>query len=298
MADYQIRFHGAYTKLEAPAITQYPGGRSIVFLHKYVWSALTGALAPRMVHSNLGIQEGKYITLYNFIKDLKDFEGSIWKKMETGFRELLPLGATDNPDTWGKMSQEERQKADDEAYKKREQFHKKDKNGNTMKDGNGEPIMDEEKIQRDRDTRRMEYNNMTRNLVDVVYLIVLYSSYLMLKSLAEDSDPGAAKKWANFLAKTFDRLRKQTMFAMPVIGLEEQYTLLKSPIASLRTMGEFAELFSSTMGLVIPPYENNYYSNGIHKGELKAKVKFEKIVPGLNLVPWFKEQNNPNFWVK
>ena len=63
-------------------------------------------------------------------------------------------------------------------------------------------------------------------------------------------------------------------------------------------MGEFADVFTATLSIPIPPYNNNYYTTGVHKGELKAKVKAEAIVPGLNLVKWFQEQNSPNQWIR
>ena len=282
MADYQNRFHGAYAPVEAAAVTRLPGGRSIMFLHKWPWAQLWSRLGPRWTHSNLGVNEGSYITLYNFLKDLKDFEGSIWKKFEQGFREMMPKGYTKD---WSKLKPEERVEANNKAYEQDTSF--KGKDGQT----------DWSKVERDKDTRKLELSNMRRNLFDLVYLMVATAGYIFLKSLAQDSDDGNSKRWANFLAKTFDRLRRQQLFAMPVIGLEEEYTLLKSPIASLHTMGEFAEAFAATFSLPIPPYEGNYYTTGVHKGELKAKIKWEQITPGMNLVKWYQEQQNPNYWI-
>jgi len=284
MSDYQNRFHGAYAPIERAAITKYPGGRSIMFLHKWPWAMIQNRLGGKMVHSNLGIQEGSYITLYNFVKDLSDYQGSLMEKFQQGFKDVAPKGSIGNPD-WKNMSQEERQKADDTAYETDPNF--KGEDGNT----------DWKKVERDRDRRILELSNMKRNLFDVVYLMIATGAYLLFKSLGEGTHDDTTR-WSNFLAKTFDRLRKQQLFAMPVIGLQEEYSLLKSPIASLRTMGEFAEAFSATFGLVVPPYSSNYYSTGVHKGELKAKVKWEAVTPGMNLVKWYEEQDNPNFWIK
>lgn len=293
MADYQNRFHGAYAPIERASLTKYPGGKSIMFLHKWPWAMLSNRLGGRMVHSNLGITEGSYITLYNFVKDVIKDKNGMMKAFQEGYRDMLPKGRVDikafGIEKWSKLSKEEKQeqqqKADDSAYEQDPNFKKTDGSTNWAK------------VERDRDTRRLELSNMKRNLFDVVYLMIATAAFLLFKSIAEERHD-ESRRWANFIAKSFDRLRRQQLFAMPVIGLEEEYTLLKSPIASLRIMGEFAEAFSATFGLVVPPYDANYYTNGIHKGELKAKVKWENVIPGANLVPWFQNQNNPNFFIK
>lgn len=286
MADYQNRFHGAYVrKIEPAVITKYPGGKSLMFLKMWMPASIWNTLGPRWVHSNLGIQEGTLITAMATVKSIYEFKGSIQEKFEHGWREMVPKGSIGDPD-WAKKSKAEQDATNDKAYAEDPEFQKED----------GTP--DEKKIERDRDTRNMTRQNMYRNVVTLVYMMVAYGAYQLLKSLAENTDDNNTRRWSNFLAKTFDRLRKQQMFAMPVVGLEEQYMLLKSPIASLRTMGEFAEAFSATMGIVVPPYAENYYTTGVHKGELKAKVKTMKLIPGLNLVEWYKEQTNPNMWIR
>jgi broad specificity phosphatase PhoE len=284
MADYQNRFHGAYAALEAASITKYPGGASLMFLHKWVPAMIQNRLGGAMIHSNLGFTEGSYATLAKGINDILHDQGTLSERFQRGYNSMVPKGSIGNPD-WKTMSQEEQQKADDKAYEDDPNFKKTD--GTT----------DWKKVERDRDRRKVEFSNMKRNIFDIVYLMIATAGFLYLKSLAEDSKDDT-KRWENFLAKTFDRLRKQQLFAMPVVGLEEEYTLLKSPIASLRTMGEFAQALGATFGLVVPPYEENYYSTGVHKGELKAKVKLMKVIPGANLYPWFTELNSPQFYVK
>lgn len=285
MADYQNRFHGAYAPIERAAVTQYPGGKSSMFLHKWIPASILNMLTPRQVHSNLGVTEGQMITLYNFVKDLKDYQGNVMEKFQQGFRDMAPKGSIGNPE-WDKLSPEEQDAADQKAYENDPKFRKADGS------------FDQKKADRDRDTRKLELANMKRNLVTLVYLMVATAVFLLFKSIAEDAESDDTRRWSNFLAKTFDRLRRQQLFAVPVVGLEEQYSLLKSPIASLRTMGEFAEAFSATFGLVVPPYGANYYTTGVHKGELKATVAWERVTPGLNLIRWYKEQNNPSYWIK
>lgn len=284
MADYQNRFHGAYASLEAAAITKYPFGASIMFLKKWMPAVIQNHWGAPMVHSNLGFVEGSYVTLAKGISDILHDQGTMAERFERGYNNMIPRGAVGNPD-WTKMSAEERQKADDKAYEEDPNFKKSD--GTT----------DWKKVERDRDRRKMEFSNMKRSLYEVTLMIVATAAFMWLKSLAQD-DEGNAKRWENFLAKTFDKLRKQQLFAMPVVGLEEEYTLLKSPIASLRTMGDFAQAIGATFGLVVPPYEENYYSTGVHKGELKAKVKMMKVLPGANLYPWYTNLNSPQFFVK
>lgn len=285
MADYQNRFHGAYAPLERAAITQYPGGKSIMYLHKWIPASIWSMWSPRAVHSNLGVTEGQVVTLFTLIKDLREYEGNIMKKFQTGYRTMIPKGAVGNPN-WDKLSPEEKEQADRKAYEDDPNFRKADGS------------FDEKKAQRDRDTRRLELSNMKRNLVTVMYLIIATAGYMLLKSLAQDAESDNTRRWANFLAKSFDRLRKQQLFAIPVLGLEEEYSLLKSPIASLRTMGEFADALSATFSIPVPPYGANYYTTGVHKGELKAKVKWQAILPGANVIKWYKEQNNPSYWLR
>ena len=123
-----------------------------------------------------------------------------------------------------------------------------------------------------------------------------YGAYFLFKSLGENSHDTETKRWAYFLAKSFDRLRQQQVFALPVFGIEQEYNILKSPLASLHTLQEFAEAFTASAQLAVDPFGPNYYTTGVHKGELKAKVKAEAVIPGLNEFKSIQELNNPNRW--
>ncbi len=282
MSEYQNRYHGAYTELGRATITQYPFGNSLMFLKKWIPATLQSTFGSRYTHSNLGVQEGRYITSINAVNDFLKTKGSIQEKYEQGLQNVAPKGSIGNPD-WDKMTPEEQQAADDKAYESDPNF--KGADGQT----------DWKKVERDRDTRKMELLNLKRTIFDMVYVMIAYA-FQTFKYLAQQTDDTEGKRWSNFLAKSFDRLRKQSMFAMPVVGLQQQYSLLKSPIASLSIMGDFADAFAASAGLVVPPYGDNYYTTGVHKGELKAWVKTEQILPGLNVIKEYKELSNPTYW--
>lgn len=281
--DFQNRYEGFYNKMEAFTITQYPGGRSLAFLKKHLPSIVQRIGAAPWVHSNLGYSEGSWYTLWALTRDMKHFEGSFRKKIQMGMREVIPKGAVGNKNYW-KMNEEERKKADDNAYSEDKEFH------------NADGTINEEKVERDRQKRRVRLNNLKRDLAQVVSVCVFTGAYLLFKALAED-DETEARRWNNYLARTFDKLRKQQMFSIPLAGFEEQYQLLKSPIASLRVVGDFADTMGDAIGLAIPGVESRY-TTGVHAGEYKAWVKTKKMIPVLNLDPYLDELNSANYYIR
>lgn len=281
--DFQNRFEGFYNQMEAATLTQHPGGRSIMFLKKHIPSLVQRIGSTPWVHSNLGYSEGSWYTLWALSRDMREFEGSYREKMQSGMREVIPKGAVGNKGYW-KMNEEDRKKADDKAYSEDKEFQ------------NADGTVNEEKVERDRQKRKVRLNNLKRDLTQVVSICVFFGAYMLFKALAED-DETEARRWNNYLARTFDKLRKQQMFAIPVIGFEEQYQLLKSPLASLRVVGDLADTIGDTIGLAIPGIESRY-TTGVHAGELKAWTKAKKMVPVLNLEPYLDELNSANYWVR
>lgn len=282
--DFQNRFEGVYNILERASVTQYMGGISGMFLHKHFPAIVQRMLAAPWIHSNLGYSEGAYYMAGRLIKEVKEFEGSFREKAQMGYREAIPKGAVGNKGYW-KMNEEERKKADDKAYADDKEF--RDKDGN----------IDEEKIERDRQKRRETLGNMKRILVHMTSICAFTGAYMWFKAMAEDDDP-EERRWNNYLARTFDKLRKQQMFVIPVLGSEEQYQLIKSPFASLRVIGDLADTMGDALGLAIPGVESRY-TTGTHAGELKAWVKAKKQIPFVNLPVWWEElKDTPNYMRK
>ncbi len=279
--DFQSKFEGFYHNLEKAAVTQYPFGRSAMFLKKHLPSFFIRLFSAPWVHHNLGYTEGQWTTLGSLVKDAYSYEGSIQAKMKMGMREVIPKGAIGNKDYY-KLDEEGKKKADKKAYSEDKEFV------------NPDGSLNKEKVERDRQKRTAKLYNLKRDLAQVVSILVFWAAYQLFKALAQD-DETEARRWNNYLARTFDKLRQQQMFGLPIVGLEEQYQLLKSPFASLRMIGDFGDTLNDTIGLAIPGV-NSRYTTGVHKGEIKAWTKARKLIPVANLEPWWDELNSADYY--
>jgi len=128
-------------------------------------------------------------------------------------------------------------------------------------------------------------SNIRKTLFDLGVFMFGFALIAVIKSIEQGipEDDKNLRKWINFLHRMSERVLQSQIMYIPIIGSKYQYQMLKSPIASLGTMANFGDALMETMQLPFPPYGDHYYTNGIHKGELKAYEKTLKVLPIISL---------------
>lgn len=124
-----------------------------------------------------------------------------------------------------------------------------------------------------------------------------------------DDDSDLEKRFKHIFMYQTDRTFQELIVFAPVLGTEQQYQMIKSPIASTRTMGELSEALMST---IITPYyaitqsndefyENSdvVYQRGRRKGQLKLSKEWSDAVPILySIKKWNNYLDMKNFFIK
>ena len=143
-----------------------------------------------------------------------------------------------------------------------------------------------------------------------IMMLTFVIKELMQAMWADDDDSSdLEKKFENIAMYQADRTFKELILFVPLLGAEQQYQMVKSPIASTRTMGELAQALMST---VITPYyaitqdEGDFYANsevvyqrGTRKGTLKLTKEWADAVPILYTIKKWQAYNDmKNFFIK
>jgi hypothetical protein len=125
----------------------------------------------------------------------------------------------------------------------------------------------------------------------------------------DDDDSDLERRFKNILMYQADKTLQELIVFAPVFGMEQQYQMIKSPIASTRTMGELSDALMST---IITPYyaitqsndefyENSdvVYQRGRRKGQLKLNKEWSDAVPLLySIKKWNNYLDMKNFYIK
>jgi hypothetical protein len=129
----------------------------------------------------------------------------------------------------------------------------------------------------------VQKKNMYKNLAEAVFLATSFAMYGVFKALASgvDDDDEKLKKLLNFLKYQQTRQINEILTMVPVLGLKEQWQMLKSPIPALTTLKDFGELSTTLFSIPFQSSEKNYYQKGIYKGELKFYKEARDVIPGL-----------------
>jgi hypothetical protein len=87
----------------------------------------------------------------------------------------------------------------------------------------------------------VQIKNMYKNLAELAFFAASFAMYGVFKGLASqvDDDDENLKRWLNFLTFQQSRQMAELSTMMPVVGLEEQWQIAKSPIAILTTLKDF-----------------------------------------------------------
>jgi hypothetical protein len=134
----------------------------------------------------------------------------------------------------------------------------------------------------------------------------------LMKTLWRDGDEEdneILKRFQNIAMYQADRTFKELILFWPVAGSTQQMQMVKSPIASTRTMGELGE---ALWGSIETPFyfltqdENEikgnssvYYQRGSRKGSLKLKKQWQDVVPiWYSIKKWQNYLEMNNFFIK
>lgn len=144
-----------------------------------------------------------------------------------------------------------------------------------------------------------------------IMMSVLVLNSLMAGLLAnDDDDEELTKRLKNVIRLQGDRTYKEMVLYTPTpTGLEQQYQLIKTPIATARTIGELGEALNLTFQTPIARlylskeefYANKdyVYQNKPNKGELKLYKNWADIVPILySIQKWENMLKAQDFFIK
>lgn len=151
------------------------------------------------------------------------------------------------------------------------------------------------------DMTDLQKRNMYKNAAEIGYLMASVVMIQIFKMLAAGVPPEDKnlKKLMNFMRYQGTRQTNEILTLMPVFGIQEQYQLVKSPIAVLGTMKEHAEAVAALMAMPFPPYDKNYYERGPYKGDLKAWKQAKDAIPVLGLLNrWESFETVKSFYIK
>ena len=130
--------------------------------------------------------------------------------------------------------------------------------------------------------------NNYRMLGEAGMIALHYAMGLLFASMfADDDDSSELETRAeNLLMYQVDRTWKELITFVPLIGMQQQYQMVKSPIASTRTMGELGQAIALTITTPIAMLagadesdSSIYYQRGSRAGELKLKKEWMDAIP-------------------
>jgi hypothetical protein len=149
----------------------------------------------------------------------------------------------------------------------------------------------------------------TTGEIGIVLLTMVIKSLMGSLLAGDDDDDEITARFKNIAMYQADRTYKELILFAPLIGMQQQYQMLKSPIASTRTMGELGEAMMST---IITPYYaitqsgKDFYANkdvvyqrGSRAGTLKLTKEWQDAVPILYTVKkWNNYLDMKDFFIK
>lgn len=147
--------------------------------------------------------------------------------------------------------------------------------------------------------------NMRKNMRELAFFITSFALFQLFSALSQgiDDDDEELKKIVNFLAFQQNRQMQEIQTLVPVLGIKQQYDLIKSPLAAASTVKEGGDMLKS---MITTPFyagigseDENYFKKGIHKGDLKLWKETKDFIPFLTIFNKYDNFiNQQEFWVK
>ena len=154
-----------------------------------------------------------------------------------------------------------------------------------------------------------------RTVAELSFLLTSFATAAILESLFDDDDDDksrTAKRFENALIYQFNRQGRELQFFLPVFGFEELFMLVKSPIASTRTLGELGQAIEQSLWhpfAVLRDYTSEeyditadkdyYYQRTSRKGQAKLAKEWADVIPFWYTVNrWIAYDTQKDFFIK
>ena len=149
----------------------------------------------------------------------------------------------------------------------------------------------------------------TMGEVGIMLSVFVLSEVLQGLLAGDDDDSELVKRFKNITKYQVDRVGKELVMFLPLLGTEQQYQMVKSPIASTRTMGELGEaLYMSFFTPLAYLYKSNdefysdsdyVYKRGKNKGTVKVWKNWKDVIPVLYTIQkWDAYLKMDDFYIK
>lgn len=149
----------------------------------------------------------------------------------------------------------------------------------------------------------------TMGEIGIMMLTFVMKEILMSSFADDDDDNEILKRFKNIAIYQADRSFKELILFVPILGSDQQYQMIKSPIASSRTMGELGQALWSTVETpyyAITQSNKEFYKNkevvyqrGSRAGTWKLKKEWQDAVPILySIKKWQNYLDMRNFYIK
>lgn len=131
-----------------------------------------------------------------------------------------------------------------------------------------------------------QVRNMHKNLAELSFFMasVVMAQIFMMLGEGVDEDDEELKRLVNFMIYQQTRQQNEIKTFIPILGTTEQYQMAKNPFAALTTLRDYGEVLSSIASMPFPPYDDNYYERGPHKGGLKAWKEMKDVIPAFGVL--------------
>lgn len=275
------QIHGNYAREDRMVIESYSWGRLLAQFHKWVAPAMRARFQREYYDENLGWMEGRWRSLMQGIR----FAGERIVKADMDFKSWQKKFLDDYGHTGGENVQMD-QRATNKLY------------------------------------------NIYRSMGEAAFIFMFMAINSIIAGMLMEGDDDeddvepddslqatpesdTAKRLINLFAYQADRTYKELILFVPLLpdAMEQQYQMLKSPIASTRTLGELGTALSLTIWTPFAywsqseeDFMNNsdyVYQRGRRTGELKVYKEWKDAVPILYAIKkWENYIDQHNFFIK
>ena len=276
------QIHGNYAREDRMVMQSSTIGKLGAQFHKWVAPAIRARYGREYFDENLGWMEGRYLSWWKYILHISKSaaKGEIGiKKWNDSYLENYGI------EKYGYTNLNDIAKDDTRSYAR---------------------------IVQDNQYAENKLQGVYRTMGELMLLGATVSLNVIFGSLLamEDDDDDLTKRFKNILRYQTDRTYKEMILFTPTpAGLQQMYQMVKSPIASTRTLGEIGQALESSiftpMAYVWQDEDTFWedkdyvYQKGSRAGQLKLKKEWMDAVPILyGIKKWDNYLEMSNFFIK
>lgn len=146
---------------------------------------------------------------------------------------------------------------------------------------------------------------MYRTLGEIAILLSVLALRQLFDGILgdEDDDDEYTRKFKHIVRQQTDRTAKEMVALMPLVGIDQQYQMISSPVASAKVLGELGQALTKTVSTAynysqyqITGNRNDwqlnpdvFYQRKPHKGKLKLAKEWQDAIP---ILTTFKKWDN------